>query len=158
METIADRIRQVLAAQKISARELSRRAGLAESHIGLLLKKLDKDPLAVELKTLDAVAQGAGVTLAWLATGPPGPGDASGPPDPYPARAAAIAFARDSMLPETLRWAQETAPANPESLDRIGWLKAMLWHDDFLRGAQAGHQRGGPSHDAGSRRRSPSTK
>lgn len=65
MPTFADRIREILAENQWPARELGRRAGLAETHISAMLKP-DYDP---RLSTLAAVADAAGVTLQWLASG-----------------------------------------------------------------------------------------
>ena len=67
-----------------SQRELSRRAGLTEVHVGQIIRRLEKDPVArIEQTTLDAIARGAGVSAAWLShgVGTPDSTDAS-PPAP----------------------------------------------------------------------------
>ncbi len=68
-EKIGDRIRLVLAHRGYTQRELSRRAGLAESQLGVILLRLRDRPFAVELETLARIAAGAEVSLAWLLTG-----------------------------------------------------------------------------------------
>ena len=85
VETIADRIRAILTHYGWSQRELARRAGISETHVGLMLKKFASDPHAnVEKKTLRALAQAAGVSSGWLeeGTGSPSWGDAVDPPAP----------------------------------------------------------------------------
>ena len=68
-EHIADRIRVALAHQKLTQRELSRRAGLAETQVSVILVRLRERPYAVELETLARIAAGAQVSLFWLLTG-----------------------------------------------------------------------------------------
>ena len=53
-----------------SQRELSRRAGIADTHVGTILRKLAIDPnYSVETKTLRKLAEAAGVSVSWLLTG-----------------------------------------------------------------------------------------
>lgn len=79
METLADRILQILTKRSWSRRELARQAGLAETHVSLILKKFQDDPSAsIEEKTIRAIAQAAGVSAAWLQYGT---GDPSWPDD-----------------------------------------------------------------------------
>jgi DNA-binding Xre family transcriptional regulator len=80
-KTIADRIRRILREQNISERELARRSWLTESHIGLLLKKLDQEPGAIEWGTLRDIAWGARVDETWLASGRGEPGYVERPLD-----------------------------------------------------------------------------
>lgn len=85
VETIADRIRTILAHYGWSQRELARRASIAETHVGLMLRKFASDPNAnVEKKTLRALAQAAGVSSAWLEEGEGSPawGESVDPPAP----------------------------------------------------------------------------
>lgn len=82
-ETIADRITQILAKRSWSRRELARQAGLAETHVGLILKKFQEDPGAsLEAKTIQAIAQAAGVSAAWLQYGAGDPGWPDDEPQP----------------------------------------------------------------------------
>lgn len=51
-------------------RELSRRSGLRENHVGTILTRLRKNPGAdIERETLAAIASGGLVSVHWLATG-----------------------------------------------------------------------------------------
>lgn len=83
--SLEKRIELVLAKTGWSQRELSRRAGLGETHVGLILRAAKKNPThSVELKTLQGIAAAAGVSLAWLSSGEGGPeldGDSPGPDD-----------------------------------------------------------------------------
>jgi transcriptional regulator with XRE-family HTH domain len=69
IETISDRLGQLLREQGLSAREMSKKCGLAPTTISTLIKTLAKDPLAVELRTLAKIADGTGVSLQWLIFG-----------------------------------------------------------------------------------------
>jgi transcriptional regulator with XRE-family HTH domain len=75
--SIADRIRRVLEVREWSARKLSEESGLAGSQISTVLKRLDKDPEAIEVETVKAIAKGAKVAPDWLLTGrgDPEPGE-----------------------------------------------------------------------------------
>ena len=67
---IVQRLELLLKRTGWSQRELSRRAGLGETHVNLIIRSATKDPEStVELRTLAAIATAAGVSLAWLATG-----------------------------------------------------------------------------------------
>lgn len=73
---MADRILWILAQRNISQRELARRAGLRDAHIGVIVSRSRKNPEAnIENDTLAAIARGGEVSLRWLATG-------EGSPDP----------------------------------------------------------------------------
>lgn len=75
METIGDRIAEILKKKDWSRRELARRADLAETHVSLILRKFTDDPTAsLEEKTIRAIAQAAGVSAAWLQYGSGDPG------------------------------------------------------------------------------------
>jgi hypothetical protein len=70
VETLADRLEWFIEDRGISERELSRRSGLQEPHVGLIIKRIKKNPKAtVEQPTLIALAKGMGASLEWLATG-----------------------------------------------------------------------------------------
>jgi transcriptional regulator with XRE-family HTH domain len=87
---LAERIEVIRNKLGVSERELGRRAGLADAHVGLLVRRLRSDPGAVNLKTLIGLAQAGGVSLAWLVSGEELPGQ------PHPSKAAAAERARAS--------------------------------------------------------------
>jgi hypothetical protein len=66
---LPERIRQIVASSGKSARAFCEACGLNPNVLSTLLPRLDKDPFAVELKTLAAIAQGGGVSLRWLLFG-----------------------------------------------------------------------------------------
>ena len=85
METLAARIEAVLARLGVSARELSRRAGLHETQVSLVLSRLKKNPDSeVSVPTMRAIARGAGVSEAWLLTGRGSPDDRDDHVQPAP--------------------------------------------------------------------------
>lgn len=66
-QSIADRLRLVLARRQTSASGLSKAAGLARGHVGLILSGTVKGN--VQPDTLKKIAAAAGVAYEWLATG-----------------------------------------------------------------------------------------
>ncbi len=83
MQSLRDRLVS-LVARAGSARELSRRAGLAEIHVGQILRRLaDDDNANIERRTLQSIARGGGVSERWLLFGEGEP-DAAHPPDDPP--------------------------------------------------------------------------
>ena len=106
METVGARIESILERQGISARELSRRAGLGETQVGMVIARYRKNPNAeVTLVTLQAIARAANVSPAWLLTGD---GSPDGElvlvrDDRYPNRAAAAAFMRGQVSEAAIR-------------------------------------------------------
>jgi transcriptional regulator with XRE-family HTH domain len=115
VRTLRERLQWILTSQEISSRELARRAGLAAPQVSLLLRRLEQnDQEGVTLRTLTALANGAGVSLAWLTTGEGAPGASA---EPVPARAAAAVLARDDgVWPEAIRsvLADELGPGEAE--------------------------------------------
>lgn len=67
MDTIADRIRWILETRDLSARALSKRAGLADGHVSMILRGLVGKGVTAE--TLAQIARAGGVSVQWLATG-----------------------------------------------------------------------------------------
>jgi hypothetical protein len=68
--SVADRIQWVIDHLNISARELSRRAGLQETQVGVVIARYRRNPNAeVTVPVLNAIAKGGGVSAAWLITG-----------------------------------------------------------------------------------------
>ena len=121
VETIGDRISQILSRRGISARELGRRAGLAEQHISLLIGRYRKNPQThTEVSTLQAVARGAGVSFNWLATG-------NGSPDDHDESAPSPTYTDDSTpvmenVEGYLAVEQEDRKAHPE-VEEEYWLR-----------------------------------
>lgn len=76
-DAVAARIQQLLDENDWTPYELSKRAGLSDSHIGLVLKRGTSRTGA---ETLRRIAQGAGVSERWLMTGE-GPKTPSAPSD-----------------------------------------------------------------------------
>lgn len=89
---LPERVELIRTRLGVSERELGRRAGLADAHVGLLLKRLRTDPDAVTLRTLRGIAQAGGVSLAWLVSGEETPGQ------PHPSKAAAAERARAASV------------------------------------------------------------
>ena len=69
VDTIAARLRWILRYRALTQRELCRRAGMAETQLGVILRRLEDNPLGVELSTLSRLAQGGNVDFHWLVTG-----------------------------------------------------------------------------------------
>ncbi len=128
---LRERIEQTLRRLGVSQRELSRRSGLTEVHVGQIVRRLEKDPEAsIELPTLQAIARGAGVSLAWLLTGqgsPDADDTARGPSttdDVTPVMANAIGF------DDAYQRARQDHPEIPEH----GWRAMVEGGPYVLRG------------------------
>ena len=67
MDTIADRLRWILETRDLSARALSKKAGLAEGHVGLIIRGTVGKGVAAD--TLNKIAAAGGVNAHWLSTG-----------------------------------------------------------------------------------------
>lgn len=63
---LAGRIRQLVDASGLSDRAFAKRCGLHPNIFSTMLPRLEKNPYAIELKTLAAIAKGGGVTLKHL--------------------------------------------------------------------------------------------
>ncbi len=127
VEGIADRIIWILKERDLTESELSRRAGKARSHVGLLLTKLRSDPGAVELKTLAGIAQAGEVKLCWLICGDGKPDEAApfaSAPGWTDLRAAALEEDPD-LKPEFVDMAGATQPP-PDAPRPLGvaWVVA----------------------------------
>lgn len=102
VETLPERLRSILEALGISARELSRRAGLkSESHVGAAID----GRFQLKVETIEAIARVAGVRFEWLATGR-GRRDV-GPEELDPYEAARVAF----LAQETYEGRRDVASA-----------------------------------------------
>lgn len=75
--TLRERLQRVIAMRSIAASALSKKAGLAPGHVGLILSGNIKGN--VQTDTLEALARAADVSYEWLATGRGEPELPSGP-------------------------------------------------------------------------------
>jgi transcriptional regulator with XRE-family HTH domain len=66
---IRDRILLAMDYRGLTQRALARRAGLAETQMSVILKRLETHPYAIELETLGRISVGAEVPFLWLLTG-----------------------------------------------------------------------------------------
>jgi transcriptional regulator with XRE-family HTH domain len=134
LDRIADRIRLVLADKGLTQRELARRAGLAETQIGMILARLQERPFSIELETLARIAHGGEVSLLWLLTGLDD-GDVEGAPALHQipgwegAREGAAAYLTN-VSPWVWRWLSQVrlprAPPLPPSPGLLLGLFAFL--------------------------------
>lgn len=142
--SLEKRIELVLAKTGWSQRELSRRAGLGETHVGLILRAAKKNPThSVELKTLQGIAAAAGVSLAWLSSGQGSPeldGDTPSPSSPE------IRVEReDEHVPEDDEVPLESALFAVFAADRRGARKYTTADFDAARAAiRASHRKTHP--------------
>lgn len=124
MSTIAERLDALIARLGIAERELARRSQLSEPHIGILRKKLREDPGAVQLGTLRKIAQGAGVSFAWLVLDEEV--SVSQPPE-YQSRLDAAQAARKEGVWEPAILAVLAEPVQPEDASRSAtWWKLRM--------------------------------
>jgi transcriptional regulator with XRE-family HTH domain len=105
---LRERILWILNANRLTARELSRRSGLSETALSAALKALKKDPQGIVLRTVEAIAHGAAVSLAWLASGVGSPY----PSEPADAKPPSSSGAPSPASPDD----QEDPPIGPSSL------------------------------------------
>lgn len=121
LTTIADRIRWVLRSSGMTQRELARAAGLADTQISVILRRLDERPFAIELDTVIRVARGAGVSHAWLLLGQGQP-YAQGSTDSEPEYAALRAF--PTWQPTLTELRDQGIQLPP---DLIGWVSRIAF-------------------------------
>jgi transcriptional regulator with XRE-family HTH domain len=70
VSTLPERIEQVRLLRGWSQRKLAEAAGFkTTSQLGNTMRRLHKNPDAIELKTIKAIARGANVSETWLLTG-----------------------------------------------------------------------------------------
>lgn len=114
---LRERIEFILKREGVSQRELSRRSGLTEVHVGQILRRLAQDEEApVETKTVSAIARGGKVSAAWLLSGRGSPDDHEEPEAQTP-----------STAPEFVTRPQfQNLPDWPELLDRAKALDPEL--------------------------------
>jgi len=67
--TIADRIRWMMRALRLTQQALAEAASMAPSQLSVLLKRLDARPYAIELETVGRLAEAGGVVPMWLLHG-----------------------------------------------------------------------------------------
>jgi hypothetical protein len=105
VETLADRMEEVLAKKGWSAREWARRANLREEkHVSSLIDRSRKNPerLAGDINTFAKLADAAGVSLDWLALGRGARSGSAMLTDDakYPSRGPVLALATMLNFPE----------------------------------------------------------
>ncbi len=155
MSNMPSRILLILSTRGWSQRELARRAGLkSESHIGLLLSEKAAD---VRLSTLLAIAQGAEVPFAWLATGEGDSGLGQTSPraepvveydDRYPNRPAALQAARDVGLdPDAIEFVSKMVFKSDTDFPAKEWLEMIQAEASARRTRRMGREVKGPQFD-----------
>lgn len=82
--TLADRLERLVELSGVSHQQFSRSAGLAQSHVSLIIRRDREKPgeAGVTVKTLQKLAKRGNVSPAWL-----GHGEGPGPEMPPPPRA-----------------------------------------------------------------------
>ena len=127
--SLLKRMREVLSERGWDESEWAIEAGLRErTHVSTILRRLEAKPeSSVDMKTLIALADAAGVTLDWLATGREPKYRAVSEKDPrYPSRGQAIAAARLIGIPEHVI----AAVANVDDLSQdpgaAYWLQRLM--------------------------------
>lgn len=124
VETIGDRIERLRKERGWSQRELSRRAGLAETHVGLLEARFKEDPNnEVELSTLRGIAEALEVTVGWLEKGAITESHVEYDRR-YPNFVATAEFLRDKVPPEVINSVVEVFHGN--DLEREEWRVKIL--------------------------------
>lgn len=109
VDDIAQRIRDQIERQGLSARALSLRAGLSERHVG---KLLERGAGNAEVETLMKIAQALGVNITWLLLGAGAP-DAA---EPANEEREGPTMGRRPGFEESLDGARLMRPHYPESL------------------------------------------
>lgn len=51
-------------------------------------------------------------------------------PDPYPARARALAFAADVAHPDAIAFVRDMEPRGANDLDAMGWMRILMFWDE----------------------------
>lgn len=141
METVADRIRWILETRGLSARALSKRAGLADGHVSMILRGLVGKGVTAE--TLAQIARAGGVNAGWLATGEGSALDAPHDPAPYttpdrppllihePSEPSMQDVPEPSEMPETLGqrrdYMRQEAAAKRELAKRDESVEEWVW-------------------------------
>jgi len=127
---LLERLEEVMEETGWKAREWAKRANLPEAtHLYTTLRRLRENPQAkLDVPTLAALADAAGVTLDWLALGKPPKRSAAGKPDPlYPSRAAAVAAAQFlGSVPEEAIAAVQSVDHLPEDPGPDYWMQRLL--------------------------------
>lgn len=138
VETLADRLEAARERAGISQRELSRRAGLADSQYGVTLARLRKNPNSeVSVPVVKSLARGLGVSEAWLLTGQGSPSsldaDSQAPAledvDAAGRRSVAVDAARTHrpLLENLPDWPELLAGARQIAADRGREIPEWAW-------------------------------
>lgn len=116
VDTVGERIEWALKQARIAAREASRRAGLGETQLGLVISRYRKNPNAeVTLPMLLNIARGLGVVDAWLLTGRG---------DPF---VPAATFHSHVLLQERREWSELRRIAEQRAAERSRAVPAWAW-------------------------------
>jgi len=135
MSSVAERLELILKQKNMSARELGRRAGLTSSSLSNTITALKRDPGAVTLRTLMAIAEAANVSLTWLVTGDEGPSVTT---PTNAAREEAAHLARDQgVWEEAIRSVLADQPSPSEATKPTRWwlLRMQMRELDMLEEA-----------------------
>lgn len=101
MAGFVERLRWAMQIRQWSARELARRAGMQETHVSSIIRRLETKPAAdIEVSTVVRLARATGLTIEWLATGEGDVWQVYAAPDVYPMRQRATRAARELGLSE----------------------------------------------------------
>lgn len=136
---LLERLQEVLDDTGWTAKEWAVRANLAEpTHLYTSLRRLKAKPdHQLDVTTLAALADAAGVTLDWLALGRLPKLSARGAPDPkYPSRSQAIAAARFMGIPEAAIARVATVDDLPLDPGTENWMQRLLLAANELRASQ----------------------
>lgn len=133
--SLADRLRHVLATTGLKAATLSKQAGLAPGHVGLILSGTVKGGVTPE--TMQRLASAAGVDYGWLATGEGSPEPGAAPVEPIRAGTGVEpVLASVETWPSVLGAARRMAPEVPFWVwDTLG--RSRPWLDQPLTPALA---------------------
>lgn len=144
MSSLAERITEACTLRGISARELSRRAGMNPGQVGAMQSRIRNDPQAesgVSARTISTLAEVLGVRLEWLMHGRdpmvPDPTDAAYDPGPHDVGDDAPSPDTSSDLhptilghlpyyPELVRAAKKARPDTPQ------WVYNTAYHSHPL--------------------------
>ena len=151
MLTLVERIEWILENRaekedgRPNQRAFSRAAGLEETHIGKILKRLHKKPTGdLEGRTLAAIAHAGGVSLEWLVTGAGEPVTALPRPlsplnEARRRRALAGALALEAGRPESAVKRTLGLPIDPADYEQptLWWVEQIDDEVNLLRQGEA---------------------
>lgn len=141
-----ERLQYVIETGRVpSARAWSLKATLTAVHVSKLIERLQKSGGAVELQTLYALADAAGVSTAWLVSGI-GSIEIEAPDPRYPNRREAVNAARQAGVDErAISDVQSEQLQSAEDPPPAWWLERIMDHarryrDPFLSATPPGRK------------------